>query len=103
MSFPFTVLQLSANIDEEQVAEVFVRINSQGKTLNQADFTLTLMSVFWEDGRKELENFCRLSRKPVKNQAGPFNYFIDPDPADLLRVAIGFGFRRARLNMPMLY
>ena len=42
MSFPFTVLQLSANIDEEQVAEVFVRINSQVKTLNQADFILTL-------------------------------------------------------------
>lgn len=98
MSFPFTVLQLSANIDEEQVAEVFVRINSQGKTLNQADFILTLMSVFWEDGRKELENFCRLSRKPVKNQPGPFNYFLDPDPDQLLRVSIGFGFRRARLK-----
>jgi hypothetical protein len=98
MSFPFTVLQLSANIDEEQVAEVFVRINSQGKTLNQADFILTLMSVFWEDGRKELEDFCRSSRKPVRNQPGPFNYFIDPDPDQLLRVSIGYGFRRARLK-----
>ena len=28
---------------------VFVRINSQGKTLNQADLpVLTLMSVFWD-------------------------------------------------------
>jgi uncharacterized protein with ParB-like and HNH nuclease domain len=58
-SFPFTALQLSASIDEEQVAEVFVRINSQGKSLNQADFILTLMSVFWEEGRREVEKFCK--------------------------------------------
>ena len=97
-SFPFTALQLSADIDEEQVAEVFVRINSQGKTLNQSDFILTLMSVFWEEGRKELESFCRAARIPLKNVPGPFNYFIDPDPEQLLRVSIGCGFRRARLK-----
>jgi hypothetical protein len=34
-----------------------VRINSQGRTLNQADFILTLMSVFWDEGRKQLEDF----------------------------------------------
>lgn len=98
LSFPFTVLQLSSDIDEEQVAEVFVRINSQGKTLNQADFILTLMSVFWDEGRKELETFCRLARNPVKNLPSPFNYFIEPDPSQLLRVSIGIGFRRARLK-----
>lgn len=97
-SFPFTALQLSADIDEEQVAEVFVRINSKGKTLNQSDFILTLMSVFWEDGRKELEDFCRLSKQPEKDKPGPFNYFIEPDPEQLLRVSIGVGFRRARLK-----
>lgn len=97
-SFPFTTLQLSANIDEEQVAEVFVRINSEGKKLNQADFILTLMSVFWEDGRKELENFCRESRMPSKGEASPFNHFVDPSPDQLLRVSIGMAFRRARLK-----
>ena len=97
-AFPFTVLQLSSGIDEEQVAEVFVRINSKGKSLNQADFILTLMSVFWEEGRKELEDFCRLSRKPEKGIPSPFNYFIEPDPDQLLRVSIGTGFRRARLK-----
>tara|TARA_B110000003_G_scaffold132398_1_gene134418 strand:+ start:674 stop:2941 length:2268 start_codon:yes stop_codon:yes gene_type:complete len=97
-SFPFTVLQLSAGIDEEQVAEVFVRINSKGKSLNQADFILTLMSVFWEDGRKELEAFCKSSRKPEKGKPGPYNYFIEPDPDQLLRVSVGIGFRRARLQ-----
>ena len=96
--FPFTTLELSANIDEEQVAEVFVRINSEGKKLNQADFILTLMSVFWEDGRKELEDFCRKARQPSVGAASSYNHFVNPSPDQLLRVAIGIAFRRARLK-----
>jgi hypothetical protein len=97
-SYPFSALELSTNITEEQVADVFVRINSQGKTLNQADFILTLMSVFWEDGRKDLEEFCRLCRIPSKETASPFNYLIAPDPDQMLRVSVGLAFRRARLQ-----
>lgn len=97
-SYPFSALELSTGISEEQVADVFVRINSQGKTLNQADFILTLMSVFWEEGRKELEEFCRLCRLPSKEAASPFNYLIDPDPDQMLRVSVGMAFRRARLQ-----
>ena len=98
IGFPFTSLQLSANIDEEQVAEVFVRINSEGKKLNESDFILTLMSVFWEEGRKELEDFCRAARRPASGGVSPFNHFLDPSPDQLLRVAIGLAFRRARLK-----
>jgi hypothetical protein len=97
LSFPFTTLALSAGIDEEQVAEVFVRINSEGKKLNQADFILTLMSVFWDQGRTQLEDFCRQARTP-SNSASSFNHFIEPDPDQLLRVSVGLGFRRARLQ-----
>lgn len=97
-SYPFSALELSTNITEEQVADVFVRINSQGKTLNQADYILTLMSVFWEEGRKDLEEFCRLCRLPSKDAASPFNYLIDPDPDQMLRVSVGLAFRRARLQ-----
>jgi len=97
-SYPFTVLELSSTVDEEQVAEVFVRINSQGVTLKQADFILTLMSVFWDEGRSNLERFCRASRQPSTAEASPFNHFINPDPDQLLRVAVGLGFRRARLQ-----
>ncbi len=50
-TYPFTALVLSASVGEEEVADVFVRINSQGTTLNEADFILTLMSVFWDEGR----------------------------------------------------
>ncbi len=96
--FPFTTLALAANIDEEQVSEVFVRINSEGKSLNQADFILTLMSVFWDEGRAQLEDFCRQARKPTAGKPSPFNHFIEPSPDQLLKVSVGVGFRRARLK-----
>ncbi len=96
--YPFTALELSPNIDEERVAEIFVRINSKGVTLNQADFILTLMSVFWDEGRSQLEQFCRSARQPAVGEASSFNYFIQPEPDQLLRVCVGLGFRRARLQ-----
>lgn len=98
LSFPFTALELSSSADEEQVADVFVRINSKGKSLNQADFILTLMSVFWDDGRAELEQFCRGAKQPTPGKASPFNHFIQPSPDQLLRVNVGIGFKRARLQ-----
>lgn len=100
LTYPFTALQLSAGLSEEQVAEVFVRINSKGIALNQADFILTLMSVFWDEGRRQLEAFCRESRQPPVGPGAPtpFNYFLQPDPDQLLRVSVSLGFRRARLQ-----
>ena len=97
-NYPFSVLELSQEINEEQVADVFVRINSEGKSLNQADFILTLMSVFWDEGRTNLENFCRDARTPSTTNATPFNYLIVPKPEQMLRAAVGLAFRRARLQ-----
>lgn len=97
-AFPFTALELSSTVSEEEVSEVFVRINSKGTPLNQADFILTLMSVFWDEGRRQLEAFCRDARTPSAGSASPFNHFIRPEPDQLLRVAVGLGFRRARLE-----
>jgi uncharacterized protein with ParB-like and HNH nuclease domain len=92
-TYPFSVLELSATLDEEQVADVFVRINSKGTPLVQADFILTLMSVHWDQGRTALEEFSRSARQPpAPGKASPFNHFIKPDPDDLLRIsASGFG------------
>lgn len=98
LNYPFTALELSSSVTEEDVAEVFVRVNSKGTILNQADFILTLMSVFWDEGRAELEEFCRLARQPAASGVSPFNYYITPDPDQLLRVNVGLGFRRARLK-----
>jgi hypothetical protein len=98
LSFPFTALELASDIDEEAVSDVFVRINSKGTPLNQADFILTLMSVFWDQGRAALERFCRESRRPSKGEPSPFNHFIEPSPDQLLRVGVGVAFKRARLK-----
>ncbi len=98
LSFPFTAQELAAGISEEDVSDVFVRINSKGTPLNQADFILTLMSVFWDEGRSELERFCKQARIPTKGAASPFNHFLGPDPDQLLRVDVGVAFKRARLK-----
>jgi len=97
-TFPFTALELSSEIDEEQVADVFVRINSKGTPLNQADFILTLMSVFRDQERAKLEAFCQAARQPTTGEPSPFNHYIQPDPDQLLRVAVGLGFKRGRLK-----
>jgi len=97
-NFPLTALQLASHVEEEHVAEVFVRINSKGKPLNQADFILTLMSVFWDEGRTALEEFARRSKQPDTQESSPLNHFIEPTPDRLLRVGVGLAFRRARLE-----
>jgi hypothetical protein len=97
-NYPFTVLELAAEVDEERVAEVFVRINSEGVALNQADFILTLLSVFWDDGRRQLEDFSRAAKQPSTSRPSPFNHFIQPSPDQLLRASVGLAFRRGRLK-----
>jgi hypothetical protein len=98
--YPFTALEIAPTVDEEQVAYIFVRINSEGVTLNQADFILTLLSVFWDEGRHALEQFARQSRQIAAPASGPspFNHFIHPDPDQLLRVSVALGFNRGRLK-----
>lgn len=95
-NYPFRVLEVSKLATEEQVAEIFVRINSKGKPLNQADFVLTLLSVYWEEGRKELEDFSKKAQTPSK-EPSPYTPYMKPSPSDLLRVSAAVGFRRAKL------
>jgi len=97
--YPLTALEVSSSVTEEQVADIFVRINSRGTPLNQADFILTLMSVFWDDGRRELEDFCRKAKTyPADGHPSPYNPYFAPAPDQLLRVSVALGFRRARLE-----
>ena len=95
--YRFSVLEISAELDEEAVADIFVRINSEGKKLNQSDFILTLLSVIWEEGRVQLESFSRDAQTP-STKASPFNHLIAPSPDQMLRVAVGLAFNRARLK-----
>ncbi len=95
---PFDALVLTAEATVDTVAEVFVRINGQGAKLSQADFILTLMSVFWEEGRKELEAFARAAAGPPNGKPSPRNYFIEPSADQMLRVMVGLGLRRGKLD-----
>ncbi|MDA7591579.1 DUF262 domain-containing protein [Pseudomonadales bacterium] len=98
-NYQFSVLVLSADLDVDTVAEVFQRINAGGIPLNSADFILTLMSVYWVEGRHELENFARAAKTPSNtSHSSPYNVFHAPSPDQLLRVAIGLGLKRGVLQ-----
>jgi len=92
-NYPFSVLVLDSSVSEEAVAEVFTRINYEGVRLNQADFILTLMSVFWEEGRKQLEGFARGCKLPSRSGPSPFNWYIAPSPDQMLRVSVALAFK----------
>lgn len=97
-NYNFVALTLASSVDEETIANVFVRINGKGKALNQADFIMTLLSVFWEEGRVDLENFALKASLPSDGQSSPFNHFIKPSPDQMLRATIGVALKRARLK-----
>lgn len=95
--YEFGILRISAETDEEQVADIFVRVNSKGQNLKQSDFILTLLSVFWEQGREQLESFSQacVQRPGPGSAPSPFNHHFHPGPDDLLRVGIALGLRRS--------
>ena len=99
INYSFTILEVSADIDEETVANIFVRVNSKGVVLKQSDFVLTLLSVFWDEGRKAIEQFCYNSRyKFDENKPSPFNPIVKADSEGILKSIIGFGFKRGRMK-----
>ena len=93
----FEVIEMTEDASEEDVAEIFIRINSKGVSLSQADFVLTLLSVHWERGRLELEEFSRKA-KDRHAPGTPANPFLTPSPDQMLRVAVGHAFRRGRMQ-----
>lgn len=92
--FPTVEIRKAATTQEEEateedVAEIFVRINNQGTRLGQADFVLTLLSVFHGDLRDRIEERARaMSQGNV----------IGIDTQQLLRAACAVAFDRARMS-----
>ncbi len=93
-------LEISSVASEEDVAEIFVRVNSGGKNLTQKNFIDTLLAVYDSETHDVFEHFCEESRRPA--QGTSFNYIIDVDPAHLIRVAVALAFSRARLRYAYL-
>ena len=62
------IIELSFQLDIDVVSEIFIRINLQGKPLNQEDFAMSKISVNEEfDGdyiRNTIDYFCHLLKEP---------------------------------------
>ncbi|HEX3044704.1 MAG TPA: DUF262 domain-containing protein [Bacillota bacterium] len=116
------LIELSHDLDIETVTEIFIRINSKGVVLSQADFAMSkIASNETYNGstlRKCIDYFCHLSVAPefynhiveVDKEFVNTSYFkkmewlkhenddlYDPDYNDLLRVAFTSEFNRGKL------
>jgi hypothetical protein len=117
------IIELAADLDIETVTEIFIRINSKGVVLSQADFAMSKIASNTEyngnELRKAIDYFCHLAIAPefykhiVDNDKDFANseFFqkiqwlktenedlYDPDYNDLIRVAFTTQFNRGRLS-----
>ena len=102
-SYQFSSIELSHTLSMEEISEIFVRINSQGKELNKSDFIFTLMSIYWPDGKNALENFSKDAKTPSISNNSSFNVInAQPTNENLLRTMISYSFLRGRLKYAYL-
>ena len=116
-------IELGSVLDIDTVTEIFVRINSAGVVLSQADFAMSKISVNdkyeGNDIRKTIDYFCHLAKTPadyenIKNNDTDFAskeifnkiiWIINnnddlylPNYTDILRVAFTYKFKRGKLQ-----
>lgn len=114
---------LVPQLDISEVTEIFVRINSQGKRLNEADFAMSKIAADEKYGgnalRKAIDYFCHLAVEPGfygQLAAGDKDFMTtdyaaklrwlkddrediyDPDYNDMLRVSFMHMFGRGKLG-----
>ncbi|ADI00888.1 GmrSD restriction endonuclease domain-containing protein [Syntrophothermus lipocalidus] len=116
------LIELDSDLDIETVTEIFIRVNSEGVPLGQADFAMSKIAVNETYGgsllRKAIDYFCHLARAPEfygmvekDKEFAASEYFTqmvwlrhenddiyDPSYADMLRVAFTTEFKRGRLE-----
>ena len=94
--YTIPTLRILSTADEEDVAEIFRRVNSGGQNLNENNFIETLLAVYNNDLHDKIGKFCSESR--VAASGTSYNQIIDIQPSHLIRMAVGLGFHRARLK-----
>jgi len=122
-SLQIGVIDLAFDLDIETVTEIFIRINSQGVFLNQADFAMSKIAADSKyDGqnlRKCIDYFCHMAVHPDfynnivdvdKSFTGTEHFskiawlrkevddLYDPSYLDMLRVAFTYEFNRGILS-----
>lgn len=94
--YTLPTLRINAKATEEDVAEVFVRVNSGGQKLTEKNFIETLLAVYDNNVHDKIDRFCARSRIPEDGTS--YNFILKVDPSHLIRMAVAVGFRRARLR-----
>lgn len=94
--YSLPTLEIQYDADEENVADIFVRVNSGGQKLTENNFIQTLLSVYENDIMDKINDFSEKSRIPADNTS--YNTLLSIEPSHLIRMAVGVGFRRARLR-----
>lgn len=94
--YSLPTLRINSKADEEDVADIFVRVNSGGQNLTEKNFIETLIAVYDNEVHDKINKFCAESRIPANGTS--FNQILQVDPSHLIRMAVGVGFRRARLR-----
>ena len=92
------VFDIKSHAEEEAVSDIFVRVNSGGVKLKQNDFILTLLSLYWDEGRRMIEVFSKESTYPSKGKTTSYNQITTVDAQDIIRVVMAYAFDRARLK-----
>ncbi len=116
------VITLDKDLTIDEVTEIFIRINSQGAKLNQADFAMSKIAANINYGgnmlRKGIDYFSHLAIQPdwyadMCNDADfkESEYFkamswlkddkediFDPGYGDILRIAFMYKFRRGKMK-----
>ena len=117
------LIELNSDLDIETVTEIFIRINSQGAVLSQADFAMSKIAANETYNgnkiRKCIDYFCHLAVAPefyqqladIDKEFSTTEYFkkmawlkaknddlYDPSYTDMLRVAFTSEFKRGRLQ-----
>jgi hypothetical protein len=95
-TYSLPTLKINSRATEEDVADIFVRVNSGGQNLTEKNFIETLLAVYDNEVHELINKFCAESRIPAEKTS--FNQIIQVSPAHLIRVAVGVGFKRARLR-----
>ena len=77
------VFDIKSHAEEEAVSDIFVRVNSGGVKLKQNDFILTLLSLYWDEGRRMIEIFSKESTYPSKGKTTSYNQITTVDAQDI--------------------
>lgn len=95
-SYSLPTVEISSDASEEDVAEIFVRVNSGGQKLMEKNFIETLLAVYDNEIHQKISSFCESARIPKDGTS--YNPIIEPLPSHLIRAAVAVGFNRARLK-----